>query len=540
MDSQPYENIFYKDNMINIICVSVDEERATNLAKLITGCELIWKGYWIREQTKDNLRLLSYTRWPDIQKGRPTTTYADTMVVDVSDINEFSKVEEYVRARGRVPQILLYSQTDLTELEKTFRHHNAKWINNKEVLGERLREIIVTHYFELLKLIRETFDKFDINKNGVIEKEDIKKAANELGENITSVEFEKCFEIMDMNNDGVICFSEFVNWWKLGRQNTSLMKKMVQLQMMTSKILKNDKLIELRKELEALKTENSLSKFFLKMFSEGEIHDPGFELFFQFVKGEERYEHIRTHLLHFQQDTAKLQSRWTDLTLAFDDTVDQNLAFEQLKEVKTKLLGLLEVLSPNAHETLTRLFKFEYFKFFDNNSVVIRMRNKADTQKQIDTALNDLIQLLKTMTTTQEFSFGFRTKSSFGDVLKDRIKLIDALADYSLEIKSSLHRSILKVICGGLYKDLETLISVLLSPLSTKFESHLKMETLLESLKVDFESFNNNVLIVQSFVGIIKGLLNNNILDKLKAIEICFNGFEIYSSLRLKLNDVFN
>jgi hypothetical protein len=532
-------DISYNENTINLVCVSTDEIRATNLAKLITENDLLWKGYWVRQVKDENHRILTYTRWTNNPKTLPTTIYADTMVVEVNDSEEFKQIEDYVRARGRIPQILLYSNKDLTELEKTFRHHNARWVSKGEINGEGLRGIIVSHYFELLNLIREIFDKFDTNKDGAIEKDDIKKAAFELGENITSEEFEKCLEVMDRNHDGVISFNDFVNWWKLGRQNTVLMKKMVQLQMMTSKFLKNDKLIELKKELEALKSDKSLSKFFLKMFSDGEIQNPGFKLFFHGIKGQERFEHVRTHLLQFQQTTITENSRWTDLTLNFDPTIDQEEAFNFVREVETKMMNLLEILYPNAHDTLTRLFMFEYFRFYNSNSVVIRLRNKTDSQKQIDNALNDLINLLGAITTTQEISFDFRTKHSLGEVLRGHIDLMSALFDYTLEIKSSLHRSILKVVCGGFYNHIEQLISVLLSPLSTKFECHLKMETLLESLKVDSVFFDNITDMIKGFLVFVKGFLNNGMFEKLKSIQICFNGFDIYSSLRLKVNDLF-
>jgi hypothetical protein len=533
------EDFLYKENMINLVCVSVSEQRANELAKHITDSEDMWNGYFIREKDGEEYRFLSYTRWPSTPKGSPTTIYADTMVVDVSDLNEFKEVEEYVRSRGRIPQIIIYSNTDLSNLEKTFRHHNAKWVNKQECKEDKLRQFIAGHYFDLLKLIKETFDKFDKDGSGTIEREEIKKAASELGENITSEEFDKCFAVMDENKDGIITFQEFVTWWKLGRQNSALMKKIVQLEMMTSKILKSDTLVELRKELEALKDEKSLSKFFFKVYSD-EISDPGFQLYFHGVKGGDRLELVRSHLLKFQQATTQAEhSRWIDLTFSFDNTIQQSDAYNLLKDSKVKLMNLLELINPVLYETITRLFTFDYFKSHSDNSVVIRMGNKVETQKQLDIALIELIQLLKTITTTQEFIVDIRTQSSIGDVLKDKVNVVKALFNYSFEVKSNLHSGILKVLCGSLHRDFIKFISMMLAPMSTKFECHMKMESFLEAWNIKTEPLEKLVDLLKFFLPIIKGFVKNDMIEKLKTVQVCFNGLEIYSTLKLKIDGIF-
>jgi Ca2+-binding EF-hand superfamily protein len=62
-------------------------------------------------------------------------------------------------------------------------------------------------------------DKIDTNKNGFIEKNEMNAAALELGEIATCEDFEKSFQVMDENHDGKITPKEFINWWKLRRQN---------------------------------------------------------------------------------------------------------------------------------------------------------------------------------------------------------------------------------------------------------------------------------------------------------------------------------
>jgi hypothetical protein len=537
---QHKDDFLYKENMINIVCVSTDEQKANDLTQLLTEAKEKWKGYWIREKEGEDYRFVSYARWPNIPPGAPTTIYADTMIADVADHDDFKLVEEYVRSRGRIPQIILYSSINMSDLEKTFRHHNCKWINKDVIKGDKLREIIAKHYFDLLKLIKETFEKFDKDGNGTIEKDEIKKAASELGENVTTEDFDKCFEVMDDNHDGVITFREFVTWWKLGRQNSALMKRIVQLELMTSKMLKTDTLVELRKELEGLKHEKVLSKFWLKIFSD-EVPEPGFQVNFHGIKGIERIDLVRTYLHHFHPHAnTAIYSRWIDLTFSFHNSVQQNDSYNLLKEAKVKFMNLLELINPIVYESITRLFTFEYFKFLDDNSVVIRMGNKVETQKQLDIALVSLIQLLQYITTTQEVSFDIKTQSSLRDVLKGKINIVKALFNYSLEVKSNLDRGIMRVLCSNVHGDFLKFISLMLAPMSTKFECHMKMESLLEALNINTDKLEKLVDLLKFAVPMVKGFVKNDMLEKLNTVQVCLNGLDIFLSLKMKVDGLFS
>jgi hypothetical protein len=203
-------------------------------------------------------------------------------------------------------------------------------------------------------------------------------------------------------------------------------------------------------------------------------------------------------------------------------------------------MKFLELMNPELNEMITRLFTFDYFKHHSDNSVVIRMGNKVETQKQIDIALIELIQLLKTITTTQEFIFDVRTQHSLGEVLQGKINVVKALFNYSFEVKSNLHRGILKVLCGVLHGDLIKFISMLLAPMSTKFECHMKMESFLEAWNLKTEPLEKLVDRLKLFVPILKGFVKNEMIEKLQTVQVCFNGLEIYSDLKLKIDGLFS
>jgi hypothetical protein len=68
------------------------------------------------------------------------------MLVDVENEEEFKQVEDYVSSRGRIPQNIIDSTQKFSNLESTFRHRNAKWVQKAQGSEVFLRKMIVTHY----------------------------------------------------------------------------------------------------------------------------------------------------------------------------------------------------------------------------------------------------------------------------------------------------------------------------------------------------------------------------------------------------------
>ena len=58
--------------------------------------------------------------------------------------------------------------------------------------------------------LRKVFDTIDTNKNGKVEKEELMKMLNNLGEDVTEDVVNEMIKIADTNQDGMIDFEEFV------------------------------------------------------------------------------------------------------------------------------------------------------------------------------------------------------------------------------------------------------------------------------------------------------------------------------------------
>ena len=61
--------------------------------------------------------------------------------------------------------------------------------------------------------LKQLFDRFDIDKNGYIDKAEFRQVLRVLGENPSDEMLSLEFTAIDTNDDGAVTFDEFVAWW---------------------------------------------------------------------------------------------------------------------------------------------------------------------------------------------------------------------------------------------------------------------------------------------------------------------------------------
>jgi len=66
--------------------------------------------------------------------------------------------------------------------------------------------------------LRENFDHFDTDSNGVIDFEEFKELLSALQADMTEEEAEIGFDIIDADDNQTIEFQEFADWWLAGRR----------------------------------------------------------------------------------------------------------------------------------------------------------------------------------------------------------------------------------------------------------------------------------------------------------------------------------
>ena len=61
--------------------------------------------------------------------------------------------------------------------------------------------------------VRETFEHFDGDDNGQIDREEFAKVMDALGADMTEDELDVGFDVIDSDQSGEIDYDEFVEWW---------------------------------------------------------------------------------------------------------------------------------------------------------------------------------------------------------------------------------------------------------------------------------------------------------------------------------------
>lgn len=70
--------------------------------------------------------------------------------------------------------------------------------------------------FKVLKKLQKKFQKIDANGDSMISKSELHSALiQQLGPTISSVDVDSIFRSMDANNDELVSFKEFWNWYRL-------------------------------------------------------------------------------------------------------------------------------------------------------------------------------------------------------------------------------------------------------------------------------------------------------------------------------------
>ncbi len=61
--------------------------------------------------------------------------------------------------------------------------------------------------------VKETFEHFDDDDNGTIDREEFAQVMEALGAGMSEAELEVGFEAIDTDRSGEIDFEEFAEWW---------------------------------------------------------------------------------------------------------------------------------------------------------------------------------------------------------------------------------------------------------------------------------------------------------------------------------------
>ena len=97
-----------------------------------------------------------------------------------------------------------------SRLNTTFYFGLVKYLTNTLHPSDHINLLFVAHQW---KTVKEAFDKIDSNKNGVIEKNELKVMLTELDIDASEERLNTLFDELDTDKNGEVDFKEFTNWY---------------------------------------------------------------------------------------------------------------------------------------------------------------------------------------------------------------------------------------------------------------------------------------------------------------------------------------
>jgi hypothetical protein len=69
---------------------------------------------------------------------------------------------------------------------------------------------------EQLRKLREAFDAIDADSSGTLDRDEVRRAAWQLGRYVTGDDLDEAMSQMDLDSNGEVDFAEFCAWWEAG------------------------------------------------------------------------------------------------------------------------------------------------------------------------------------------------------------------------------------------------------------------------------------------------------------------------------------
>jgi glycerol-3-phosphate dehydrogenase len=130
-------------------------------------------------------------------------------------------------AKLALPKVveIMGDQLGWDEARRLREHEMAEELLAKDFAGPAPNKKGATLRAACTADVKDIFDKIDIKHRGVLSKEGIGKAADELGFPLTGSELHQAMTEMDSNHREEVSFPEFLAWWNSSSKSNDVQRK---------------------------------------------------------------------------------------------------------------------------------------------------------------------------------------------------------------------------------------------------------------------------------------------------------------------------
>ena len=518
------------------------KERSEAMAQWLTGSTHCIRG--IYGCPHYNSQLITFFRWPDLTDRQATTVAIEGILAFVDNEDEWKLIEPYIRKYSYIPFLVIVSHNDLTRLALK----NNAYFFKKETTNEGIKLLLDELDKKELSVIKEKFLRFDNDGSGYLEAHELKQIAASINENPDGEDFKKAIAALDFNEDGKFSFTEFIAWWKIGRQNTHTLPKVYEFNQKISQWIRDSlDFAKYEKEMKDFNAKKVYSECQQKVYfkSPGEFRIRSFIELSLAIGGQKRIDTAIQYLSQFTTNTSSSKNNWISLLFTLNPKIglDSKRAKLLLDESYRNFINWVETsISKDLALFLKNLLIFETSA--SDNAVIMVCRFKIDIEDIIKGSLTKLLFIFHNLADEKHSTWLNLIVHSNTDLYNDRDKIItlkDFLNVSELEFLgngSKIRNSIFLDSLNNKVSDTLAFLKMLLLPKNVEIDYKGDLSELIDSstqslLGLQIQSFGK-------FLEVMKKVVVTELLEASTDLQIGINTFDLFLKLKFTSPTIFS
>lgn len=545
MEKRKRVNTYTNKEYFKIVLLAATKDQTYSFSEFLSGNSKPQRGVFYSSYNKT--QLIVFPRFISKLDHQATTVAVEGLIIYLEKEQEFEEIKTIFERYEQIPVRVIVSEFDATELAKSIGGLWYKKNNDPKDLKDYVNRL--DH--EEFKKIKLAFEKYDKDNGGTIDNEEMTEIACSMGFNADDEEFKKGIYALDLNQDGTISFTEFIAWWKIGRQNLFALPKIYDLFEFNQKLIKDhfdlsnytEKIVKIEED----KT-NEVSSQRLLFRSPGVFKIKSKVELSIAVGPEKRIEMATEFLKQFTSNTGSAKANWLSILVPLNSKtrkLDSNKAKYFLDEFKDHCL---DWASQNMGPAFTAFFKnLLVFETNSNeNSVILALRLKIDIEDLVKQALKSFIFALHNLQPENKSTWmRFKAYSN--------LDLYDAFTNENITLENFLEVCEL-IVEGGTFKDQ---FKAFYQSLDEQFQEDFAwLQFFFQPSNVDIEadcnikeflSDDNKSGWLQTslkkmglFLDFLRNGLSKDLISSAENIEICLNAFDIFARFKIFTQKAFS
>ena len=589
MEKKKRQNTYTNKEYFKIIVVATTKEKAYSFSQVLSGNIEPQRGVFYSPYLKT--QLIIFPRFISKLDHQATTVAVEALVIYLEDEKELKEIKEILPRYGQVPIKVIVSEFDATHLIDELGG-NTHYINRNNEPSD-IKDFINNLDKQELKVIKKYFEKYDTDKGGSIDSKEMSQIAQEMGQDPNCEEFRKGIMALDLNGDGQISLSEFIMWWKIGRQNIYALPKIYDMFEGIEHLLKKenfdlenyiDNIEEIdskeTEELEKIKNEDILNNNNSSLSSTRNnivtnkssqrilFRSPGvFKIKTRIeaslaIGAIKKQEMAINFLKQFTKNTGSAKANWMSILVPLNQRykkLNPEKAKYFLDEFKDHCIAWGEKHMGSAFTSFARNL-LVYETNSNENSVILAIRLKLDIEELFKSSLKQLISVLFNIQPREGstwLKFKCHSNVDLFDAMNEDITLEKFLDVSELIIESSTYKDRLKSLYLSLDKSIQDKLSflqVFFQPNLIDLELDCKLSEFVSNNNDNNDNLNSNTNTNSNkeshlnvslkkfgmFLDFLKTGLTNDLLSCAENVEICFNAFDLFASFKIYTQKTFS